>query len=454
MDPELGSTDSLDLTVSHYSYPHVRFSASIDYFYEEEEKEELSVMSLNSEAIRQLPQAECSYQPQEVLPGVLPQHAVLPNTLQAEHSKHHIHPLSHHAKYGRIPSRFNIIQSVEASSSSSVGSDDSSALSPAIISRHGDKQTYNFRRLATRSTVGSSSDDAEPTSSPSDFKYTIPQPIKAQQQRRASSTNSMSSQPSYYSIISHDSLIDKMMKEVHSVISDPKASLLSTRWTFLRVIGLLLIAVAFVEIGIGAKIYHLSTNQKYGAWWAGFVALLGGFLAVLSPYHVNLMIATSVTISPAIVAAIVAAFTDGYAAAVYSDIATCTRKADDQSFHFYGDTNTLSYENAAMKCYNDYAGGNTTPNDCVCVTAANQCTPEFKLFKSTDCSIVIDEYPTLLFTSMGLCIGLFFLTFVGSVISCYNVWHKKEKENKVRIDLKKKRSMALERGEDGSLANM
>jgi hypothetical protein len=453
MDPELGS-NSLDLTVSHYSYPHVRFSASIDYFYGDEEKEDnTDLISLNSEAIRQLPQAECSYQQPTEVSGVLPQYAVLPNTLQAEHSKHHIHPLSHHAKTGRIPSKFNIIQSVEASSSSSlsVSSDESSILSPAIISRHGDKQAYNFRRISTKSTVGSSSDDIESTASPSDFRYTIPQQVKP---HIPSTTNSMSSQPSYYSIISRDSLMDKIIKDSYSVVSNPKDAILATEWTFLRVIGFLLIVVAFVELGIGAKIYHLSVNQKYGAWWAGFVALLGGFFAVLSPYHVNLMIAASLTISPAIVAAVVAAFTDGYAASVYSEITTCTRKADDLSFHFYGETNSLPYENAAMKCYNDYAGNNATPNDCVCVTTGNKCTPNVELFHSTDCSVVIDEYPTLLFASMGLCIGLFFLAMVGSIISCYNVWHKKEKENKVRIDLKKKRSMVVERGENGSIANM
>jgi hypothetical protein len=205
-------------------------------------------------------------------------------------------------------------------------------------------------------------------------------------------------------------------------------------WTVLRIIGMLIVLVSIGEMGVGAKAENLIVNQTNGAWWAGMIGVIAGIAAILSPWSLNLMIVTSLTTSPAIVSSIVGAFTDGYAAETYFDLISCARQDDpgtNNVFSFYGATAGSAYAASAQQCYEEYAVASPSQFDCVCVTSQNHCTSDFQVFQSTDCGLVLDNYPKLLFASMLFCMALGILCLVGSVISCYNVWHKEEKIKKI-----------------------
>lgn len=224
---------------------------------------------------------------------------------------------------------------------------------------------------------------------------------------------------SYYRLLSHQSIDQLLTEEI------PKP-----RWTYLRMLGIILFLVGAAEIGLGAKAENMIENQTYGAWWAGVAAVVGGFFAIVSPIHLNLMIIASVTISPTLVAGIIGAVTDGFMAYSFSSFETCVRK-DGNSFVYYGQTNG-SYASSALTCFNRYSVSLPTPSDCVCVSDDYKCSPDFTLFKSEDCGVMLDDYPRLLYSSMGVCVGIGALALAGSIISCWNVWHKDEKERKVR----------------------
>jgi hypothetical protein len=214
---------------------------------------------------------------------------------------------------------------------------------------------------------------------------------------------------------------------------EPEPEQVKVTWTVLRIIGMLIVLVSIGEMGVGAKAENFIVNQTSGAWWAGVIGVFAGVAAILSPWSLNLMIVTSLTTSPAIVSSIVGAFTDGYAAETYFDLISCVRQDDPGSnvFNFYGATAGSAYAASAQQCYEKYAVASPSQFDCVCVTSQNHCTSDFQVFQSTDCGLVLDNYPKLLFASMLFCMALGILSLVGSVISCYNVWHKEEKIKKI-----------------------
>ncbi len=244
--------------------------------------------------------------------------------------------------------------------------------------------------------------------------------IESLQSGTNSKATGSSNNRSYYRLLSHESL-DKFL----SAEELPKP-----RWTYLRMLGIVLFLVGIAEIGVGAKADNMVVNQSYGAWWAGLVAVIGGIFAIISPLHLNLMILASLTISPSLVSAIVGAVTDGFVAQSFSTFETCVRK-EGNTFHYYGQTNG-TYATSAVSCYNKFSVSSPISSDCVCVSDDFKCSPDLRLFRSEDCSVMLDDYPDLLYASMGLCVALGSLALVGSIISCWNVWHKEEKQKKIR----------------------
>jgi uncharacterized membrane protein len=219
-------------------------------------------------------------------------------------------------------------------------------------------------------------------------------------------------------------------------------------WSFLRIIGILLVVLSIVELGIGAQIENTIANQSSGSWWAGVVAVIAGSGAIVSPWHVNLMIATSLLVSAAIVSSVVGAFIDGVSAQTYLSLVACARQEEPgtQQFSFYGATTDPTTTAAAALCYNEYSVKNPSRFDCVCINSQNHCTYDLELSHSTDCAVILDDYPQLLFGSMIVCIGLAILCLVAAIISCYNVWHKEEtKKVQKKISLQ---TLSMDLGQD------
>lgn len=241
----------------------------------------------------------------------------------------------------------------------------------------------------------------------------------------------------FYSILSNPSM-DKMMNESIYIIKNPEELPTAVTWTPLRILSIFLLLISLVQIGVAAYISRIIVNHQYGAWWSGFIAFIGSFLALLSPCHPTIMLLTSLTLSPSIVSSIIGAFTQGYASVLFSDLQTCARRESSSSSSplvLYGQTNGTYAENV-VTCFANFAYNPPTPNDCVCVNSALSCTPDERLFRTTDCSLLIDSMPSLLYLSTALCTVLAVLAVLGSVLSCYAVCHREEEK---RLKAKKAR---------------
>ena len=331
-----------------------------------------------------------------------------------------------HSEKIRLPSlKFTVAENEEEEKSHS-----SQLTSSTAPKRFPGQPTMSVERMrAYEAKLGSNVDEEEKDAMSQVTSSTVP---KRNETRPMSMySNSSSTGKQYYNVLNNKTM-DKIAYESFYMMNNPEE--IKIRWTVLRVVGIILIVVSVLQLGVGAKIDNMIVNQQSGAWWAGLITLIGGILAVLSPFHVNLMIATSLVVSPAIVSSIIGGFTDGFLASTYSDLATCTRQ-ENGSFTYYG-SQTATYPTNADQCYQDYSVSAPTASDCVCVDTNLKCTSDLQLFHSTDCGMLLHEYPRLLFASMAFCIFLGVLCLVASIISCYNVWHKEEKKR-----IEKKRSL-------------
>jgi uncharacterized membrane protein len=255
--------------------------------------------------------------------------------------------------------------------------------------------------------------------------FEITRPESVRQSQRIISARIASGRKEFYKVHNNSS-VDSGAYESFCVTNNREEMKVS--WSFLRIIGILLIVLSIVELGIGAKIENTIVNQSSGSWWAGVVAVIAGACAIVSPWNVNLMIATSLLVSSAIVSSVVGAFIDGVSAQTYLGLVACARQEEPgtEQFSFYGATTDPTTTAAAALCYNEYSVSNPSKFDCVCINSQNHCTYDLELSHSTDCAVILDDYPQMLFGSMIVCIGLAILCLVAAIISCYNVWHKEE----------------------------
>lgn len=63
---------------------------------------------------------------------------------------------------------------------------------------------------------------------------------------------------------------------------------------FLKIMGVVVFVFGMIELGVGANVWNLVTNDKYGSWWAAMFVVIAGAIAVFATEKLHLQVLIAV----------------------------------------------------------------------------------------------------------------------------------------------------------------
>ena len=185
----------------------------------------------------------------------------------------------------------------------------------------------------------------------------------------------------------------------------------------LKLCGVASILFAIVELGLGGALFSMLDNLKFGAWWAGILALFGGVVALYCDNKTLAIITCLLGCSSVIVTA-VGAIIDGLGANLFNKLLSCTA-TDRVSTQQYGDA---AYFYLSEKCTVTALNGNSfVSGGCYCSPKNGDCyqftLSPLALKSGMTCGGIMTRYTQTLTASVAFSATLFLCAIVISYIS-------------------------------------
>jgi hypothetical protein len=184
-------------------------------------------------------------------------------------------------------------------------------------------------------------------------------------------------------------------------------------------LGYLAILFGVIQAGLGGGAFQYMSNIKLGAWWAGIMVIISGFLALFCSTK-GWTVATCVVSFVTMAITVVGAALDGESSILFRNIESCaTGPSQALSANITTFGGSARYSNAAIACLRVTDSFNS--GRCYCVNSAAKCIQGLQVSqtaRAVDQSCRnLDNYYNYITGSAALCVICFLCVLALAITS-------------------------------------